>query len=287
MRLRTAVVRLLAVAGLLAATTAHAAGATAAPTPQDTPSPLAGGSGPYPASYVTDPGLPNHTVYRPDSLPSDDKLPIVAWGNGACAADGTAFENALTEWASHGFLVIANGEPGGSGTTNAEMLTEAVDWAIEENSRDDSPYHDRLDTEHIAVMGMSCGGLETYQVADDPRLTTTVIWNSGLIDENDKALLANLHAPIAYFIGGPSDIAYPNAMDDWQRLPEGLPAFMGNLDVGHGGTYHEENGGEFGRVGSHWLKWQLKGDEESKAEFVGDDCGLCDTDWDIQRKNLS
>nr|WP_218008191.1 hypothetical protein [Herbidospora sakaeratensis] len=29
-------------------------------------------------------------------------------------------------------------------------------------------------------------------------------------------------------------------MDDWGRLPSGLPAFMGNLKVGHGG--------EFGRV---------------------------------------
>ena len=27
--------------------------------------------------------------------------------------------------------------------------------------------------------------------------------------------LARLHAPIGYFIGGPSDIAYPNAIDDW------------------------------------------------------------------------
>ena len=286
MRRGRVLARLLAVGGLLAALTVPAAGASAAPTPERAPSPLAGGSGPYPASYETVSGLPEHTVYRPDTLPSDVKLPIVAWGNGACAADGTAFETVLTEWASHGFLVIANGWPGGSGTTNAAMLTEAVDWAIAENSRADSPYYGHIDTEKIAVMGMSCGGLETYQVADDPRLTTTVIWNSGLIDEGDKGLLDRLHAPIAYFIGGPSDIAYPNAMDDWQRLPEGLPAFMGNLDVGHGGTYDQPNGGEFGRVGTHWLKWQLKGDEESKAEFVGEDCGLCHSDWDIQRKNL-
>ncbi|GGW35090.1 hypothetical protein [Streptomyces griseoloalbus] len=33
--------------------------------------------------------------------------------------------------------------------------------------------------------------------------------------------------------------------------------------------------------------WQLKGDTTAKAEFVGPNCGLCATDWDVLRKNLS
>ena len=31
----------------------------------------AGGSGPYPADYETAAGLPNHTIYRPQTLPSE------------------------------------------------------------------------------------------------------------------------------------------------------------------------------------------------------------------------
>jgi hypothetical protein len=247
----------------------------------------AAGSGPYSAGYETTLRLANHTIYRPNTLPANVRLPIVAWGNGACRADGTWFENILTEWASHGFLVIANGRPGGSGSTDSDMLIDSIDWAIAENSRIGSKYRGRIDTTKIAVMGQSCGGIETYEVADDPRITTTVLWNSGLLRDSQNYLLTRLHAPIAYFIGGPSDIAYPNAMDDWGRLPAGLPAFMGNLDVGHFGTYDQPNGGEFGRVGGHWLKWQLKGDQTSKAQFVGPDCGLCATDWDVQRKNLT
>ncbi len=27
-----------------------------------------------------------------------------------------------------------------------------------------------------------------------------------------------------------------------------------------------------------WWKWQLKGDDEAKKMFVGDDCGLCNKD---------
>jgi hypothetical protein len=135
-------------------------------------------------------------------------------------------------------------------------------------------------------MGQSCGGLEAYEVSDDPRVDTTGIWNSGIMNALDKAQLARLHAPIGYFIGGPSDIAYENAMDDWNRLPAGLPAFMGNLDVGHRGTFAEPNGGEFGRVGTAWLKWQLKGDTPARRLFVGTDCGLCGTAWEVRRKNL-
>lgn len=278
MRLRSAVTGVLVLFSVLTAGPVSAAA--------DSPPSVLGGSGPYSAGYETTLRLSNHTIYRPNTLPANVKLPIVAWGNGACRADGTWFENILTEWASHGFLVIANGRPGGSGSTDSDMLIDSIDWAIAENSRVGSKYRGKIDTTKVAVMGQSCGGIETYEVADDPRITTTVLWNSGLLRDSQNNLLTRLHAPIAYFIGGPSDIAYPNAMDDWGRLPAGLPAFMGNLDVGHFGTYDQPNGGEFGRVGGHWLKWQLKGDLTSKAQFVGSNCGLCATDWDVQQKNL-
>lgn len=245
-----------------------------------------GGTGPYDAEYVTTLRLRDHTVYRPVDLPEDERLPIVAWGNGACRADGTWFENILTEFASHGFLVIANGRPGGFGSTDPEMLTEAVDWAIEENDRLFSEYRGHIDTDSVAIMGQSCGGLETYEVADDPRVDTTVLWNSGLLTDRDNDLLEDLHAPVAYFTGGPGDIAYENALDDYARLPQGLPAFIGHLDVGHYGTFAEPDGGEYGRVGVAWLEWQLKGDQRARQEFVGDDCGLCSTEWDTDSKNL-
>lgn len=284
MRLRSAILTVLALAGVLTATTTGPVGAAAAPR---TPPSVLGGSGPCPAGYETTLRLTNHTIYRPDTLPAGVKLPIVAWGNGACRADGTWFRNILTGWASHGFLVIANGRPGGSGSTDSEMLTDSTDWAVAENSRRTGKYYGRIDTTKIAVMGQSCGGIETYEVAADPRPTTTVLWNSGMLGDSQNHLLQRLRVPIAYFIGGPTDIAYENAMDHRGRLPAGLPAFIGNLDVGHFGTFDQPDGGEFGRVGGHWLKWQLKGDQASKAQFVGPNCGLCATEWDVLRTNLT
>ncbi|MEU4222027.1 cellulose binding domain-containing protein [Actinoplanes sp. NPDC026623] len=245
-----------------------------------------GGSGPYPADYETSSSLPNHTVYRPQSLPSE-RMPIFVWGNGGCAANGTGQINFLREISSHGFLVIANGAPNGSGSTSSQMLTQSIDWAFAENSRSGSKYYGRLDTGHVAVGGWSCGGLEAYAVSNDSRITTTLIFSSGLLNDADDYQLKRLTKPIAYFIGGTGDIAYPNAIDDWGKLPAGLPAFMGNLNVGHGGTYDQTNGGEFGRVAVLYLKWRLKGDTTAGANFVGPDCGLCHTQWQIQQKNLT
>ncbi|MFI5924708.1 cellulose binding domain-containing protein [Micromonospora sp. NPDC051543] len=245
-----------------------------------------GGSGPYPADYETSASLANHTIFRPQTLPSE-RLPIFVWGNGGCSANGLSQGNFLREIASHGFLAIANGAPNGSGSTNSQMLTQSIDWAIAENSRQGSKYFNKIDTTKVAVAGFSCGGLEAYAVSNDPRVTTTGIFSSGLLNDADDYQLRRLTKPIAYIIGGPSDIAYPNAIDDWGKLPSTLPAFMGNLNVGHGGTYDQTNGGEFGRVAVLYLKWRLKGDTTAGANFVGPNCGLCGTQWTVQQKNLT
>ncbi|WP_174533122.1 cellulose binding domain-containing protein [Micromonospora chalcea] len=279
MRRRSRIYAGLAAAVLSAASVMVTLGATPAGA-------AIGGSGPYPADYETSSTLANHTIFRPQTLPSE-RLPILVWGNGACSANGLSQGNFLREIASHGFLAIANGAPNGSGSTNAQMLTQSIDWAVAENSRSGSKYFNRLDTTKIAVAGFSCGGLEAYAVSNDPRVTTTGIFSSGLLNDADDYQLRRLTKPIAYFVGGPSDIAYPNAMDDWGKLPSGLPAFMGNLNVGHGGTYDQPNGGEFGRVAVLYLKWRLKGDLSAGANFVGPDCGLCRTQWTVQQKNLT
>jgi len=67
------------------------------------------GSGPYPAIMEAAPGLPTHTLYRPANLGSAGKLPVVAWGNGACLNVGNGFRWFLSDIASYGYLVIAVG----------------------------------------------------------------------------------------------------------------------------------------------------------------------------------
>src|SRR5215469_9717730 len=70
------------------------------------------GTGPYSAILETDPSLPTHTVYRPEDVSKvNGKMPIIAWGNGACVNNGLAHRNFLMEIASYGFLAIAIGPP--------------------------------------------------------------------------------------------------------------------------------------------------------------------------------
>ena len=45
--------------------------------------------------------------------------------------------------------------------------------------------------------------------------------------------------------------------------------------------------GDFAIAVTAWLQWQLRGDANAKAMFVGPDCGLCrDSKWTVVTKNL-
>jgi hypothetical protein len=69
------------------------------------------GTGKYPAVKETVDSLPNHVIYRPADLTKlgKEKLGVLAWGNGGCAADGAGGRFHLAEIASHGYLAIASG----------------------------------------------------------------------------------------------------------------------------------------------------------------------------------
>src|SRR5687768_12229462 len=69
-----------------------------------------GGTGKYKAIMASDKSLPTHTIFRPADLGAFGeklKLPIIVWGNGACANSPWEHVNFLSEVASHGFLVVA------------------------------------------------------------------------------------------------------------------------------------------------------------------------------------
>jgi hypothetical protein len=186
--------------------------------------------------------------------------------------------------------------PAAPPATTASQLTEAIDWAMKENARKDSPYYGRIDANQIAAAGFSCGGIQAMGIADDPRLDTIVMQNTGLIVNGpttmggmnmEKSQLQKAHTPIFYVIGGPSDIAYVNGMDDFQKINH-VPVAVANLgNVGHGGTYAEENGGRAAQAVVKWLNWTLRGDAEAGKWFVGKSCTLCtDSEWKYESKNL-
>lgn len=262
-----------------------------------------GGTGPYKAVMLSESSLATHTVFRPKDLSgfsAKNKLPIIAWGNGACANSPWEHVNFLSEVASHGFLVIAIGpmpQEGerGRGTSKSSQLTDAINWAIAQSKDKSSPYFNKIDTTKIAVSGMSCGGLQTLETAPDPRVTTAVICNSGILPTPSSGMagmpgltkdqLIKLHTPTLYILGGEKDIAYNNGMDDFKRINH-VPVFVANMDVGHGGTYGQPHGGEFAKVATAWYQWQLKADTEAGKQFTGSTPGLSkNPNWKFEKKN--
>ena len=285
------------------------------------------GTGRYPAMKEEVPSLPHHVIYRPAQLNAlgSRKLGVYIFGNGACSNDGASSRLHLLEVASHGYLAIAPGRirsgPGATAPltpapaskprptdgspvtmaarpTSQQELLAALDWALAQNRDPKSPYYRKIDPAAIAMSGYSCGAFQALLVASDPRIKTVIVMNSGIyipgsevvidgMEDLTKDLLAKLRTPTFYLLGGETDIAYPNGIDDFKRI-SGVPAFMGNvLKAGHAGTYWEPNGGKAATAVVDWLDWQLRGDKRASRQFLGKDCGLCtDAAWAVEKKNM-
>jgi len=294
-------------------------------------------TGPSPIVVEHDQRLATHTIYRPATL-GPSKHSVLVWGEGGCAKNGLTFPEFLSEIASYGFVVVADGPPvqpaargqaggaapagppgqgrgpapeanaprGGQGrgaapaggargpapggiNADGTPLTAAIDWLAREAADPSSRFYQKVDTTRVAAMGMSCGGLMSYNVSADPRVATVGIWNSGLIQPDEK-IFAGLHSSVIIVTGGESDIAYANGKRDFETLPARVPVFYGvHPSVGHGGTYNEDNGGAFGVAAVAWLKWQLMNDTSAKGKgyFVGAPCGMCsDAKWKTDSRSL-
>jgi hypothetical protein len=267
-------------------------------------------SGTYEVLVEQDGSLPTHTVYRPKRWGAS-KHPVLVWGNGACSKSGLLFAEFITEIASHGIFVIADGPPiageyhgrerrdpqappparpsPGSLKPDGTALIAALDWIEARNSEAGSRYFGKIDMTKVAAMGMSCGGLMAYGASKDKRITSVGIWNSGLLEPNPP-IFAALHSPVIIITGGPEDIAQPNGQRDFETLPKTIPVFHAiRPDVGHGGTYSDDNGGAFGKVAVAWLRWQLLNDTSAQAKglFAGEKCGLCaDSQWQVRRRSI-
>jgi len=253
-------------------------------------------NGPHRVTVETnsDPGINEGTIYRPADLGPGKKYPIFVWGNGACSRDGTGNSGALAQLASHGYLVISDGTPGGSGSRAMEMsdvLLKYVDWAIAQNRKPCSPYYQSLDTSKIASNGFSCGGMLAMGTAHDPRITTWGLASSGSFNEN-RQLWDAVHTPVLILEGHKDGTgAYNNGLRDYNGIaPLGHPImFFSHKNYEHGGDLWSAFGGEFTKIMLAWLNWWLKDDIGStgKEYLVGSGCKYCtDSNWEVKSANI-
>lgn len=231
-----------------------------------------GGSGPFKAEAVSDPTLDNFVVYRPvdykAAVKAEGPLPLLVFANGGCNDTSLPHERMLNDIASHGYLVVALGQMQDSindrelGKSPNTDMPRAIDWAEKQNADPSSFYYKGIDLDYVGLGGQSCGGAQVLANCSDPRVKTCIMFNSGMGDitmaDASSASLASLHCPILYIIGGEGDIAYGNAVLDYDRIHNVPVAFANHLRIGHGGTFHEPYGGSFSRMARAWLGWQFK-----------------------------
>ena len=272
-----------------------------------------GGTGPYKAVMTVEEALPGFAVYRPADMQAavaaeGRPLPIVLFGNGGCAVSSRGSYSFLEEIASHGYVVAAierEQSTGGGSMFDPEVvarqkadgmsLIEVLDYLEQENARPGSDFYGMVDPACVSPAGYSCGGLQALAlgVGGDERFKCLTILSSGITNPGDglagfllKEDLAKIKVPVAYFIGGESDIAYLNGLDDYRRITH-VPVVFANYDAGHGETFGKPHGGTFAQMAIAWLDYQLKGKEANDRIFRYCEPGDAFGGWRIESKNFN
>lgn len=258
-----------------------------------------GGSGNFKAEAVSEKSLPGFVVYKPqnmvEAVEHEGPLPLLVFANGGCNDTSLPHEKMLNDLASYGYVVIALGEMQDriddrqlQKSPNEDMI-RAIDWAERQTADKNSEYYRGIDMEYVALGGQSCGGAQVLANCGDKRVKTCILFNSGIgnmeMSGATKQSLKNLHGPILYIIGGEGDVAYQNAIVDYENIKDVPVAFANQLRVGHGGTFHEPFGGSFSRMARMWLSWQFKDQRQNIDVFLRNNLrGF--PDWTMKAKNF-
>lgn len=171
------------------------------------------------------------------------------------------------------------------GHSEPSQLTDAINWAQRQTVKPGSEYYHMIDADKVALMGSSCGGLQAISISFDTRIKTVIMKNSGTFpgdnqmsrDFISKDELKEVKVPVMYVVGNETDIAYPNAADDFERINHIPVAFCSYNKVGHNGSDRDPHGGEMATVIVNWLDYYIKGIESGKATF---------TDVNYQKQNF-
>ncbi len=236
-------------------------------------------SGPFATTVDRNVG-PNggYTVFRPSTLGQNGFLhaPIV-FGPGIGQAV-TVHTTMLTNFASHGFVVVGtpvlNGGPGDAG--NRTTMLNGLNWIIQQNSTS-SIYQGKLDVTHAISMGFSVGGTSAVEIGGEPAVATVV-------SIHGHKASANLHGPMLQTTGTADTVGMPLQQQTFDLSQ--VQTFLATL-TGAAHTYIESNGGGEERPAIlAWMRYWIYNDTGARHYFYGNDCVLCVAPWqNPQRKN--
>lgn len=230
------------------------------------------GNGPYRSveqDLSSGPGNASGLWY-PDG---DGPFPVFLWGCGG-GSQPSAYVDHFQQLATWGFVIIAQVSTG-SGTE----LTNALDWITQQNSNSRSPLYRKLDLSKVAAGGHSMGSITTFNIADDPRLSTTIHVAGGHGGNGGSGGCStggcggaptfggsgpeNLRNPTAYICGANDQLgATDNAELDYADTT--VPVYFTKMR----GVDHIMAAREGLPAITAWLLWHLKGETQRKADFL-------------------
>lgn len=222
------------------------------------------------------------TLFFPQGLKSGERLPLLTWGNGTLCSP-TLYDELMNFIVSYGYVVVASNTSNAG--TGAEML-KAVEWALAENDKADSPIHGMVDADKIGAFGHSQGGEGAVNAGSDPRIRAIAPLSAGPMGSGE----AKIQCPAFYTLTA-SDVVTPESYRASYDATKTASAY----GVTKGGDHMEytdkangiglpgltSNDAQMTRSAiTAWFEFQLKGKKELQPLFVGKDCGFCmDANW--------
>ena len=238
-----------------------------------------GGSGTHKAMMALYGEIPGCVVCRPFNLTAaaaKTSLPVVLFQTDG--EDASRYERFITEIASYGYVVIADGayrysddkvkllQRAGQGA-----LTDAWDSMKVLSETEGSIFHGKVKMSGTALVGRTFpAGLP-----DGAEIRTAVCLGTSV---------PSTGVPVLYVTGGEEDPASAAAFADLERGAEVFKA-CASFPAGPSGTYEEAYGGAYSMIVLQWLEWQLKGKSWSRKIFTGEECICMYSGWEIRYKN--
>jgi pimeloyl-ACP methyl ester carboxylesterase len=246
-------------------------------------------AGPYATTTATATDAAGNTfrLYRPsDYAALGFDSPIVTWGNGTDATP-EMYSRLLTQFASHGFTVIASTL---TNTGSGNEIAAGARYLVAQNGVAGSVFQNNLDVTHIAAVGHSQGaGGATRAATNNPSLITTLMTFSL---PNTTWVAANPNCPTAAdCMYNPALLTQPTFLTSTRGLSDSIiaspatqTAFHNSIPghaakgiiqnsegraADHSAIQDRNNPGGLLGYATAWLKYQLRGDTVAAGAFTG------------------
>ncbi len=220
-------------------------------------------------------------VYYPEKLEDKEKFPVVIISNGS-GTKVTRIAESVKHLCSWGFVVIGTDEQSDWAGTSADDCLELLIELNENQSIDEwdsQPLYQKLDLDHIGILGHSQGGVGCINAATTTEkgfMIQTIVAESPTNMELAEKLSwhydpSKVNVPVLLLAGtGKAETEIVVNGEQLKEIYDTLPDTIEKVMTRRIGADHDHTNQDMDGYVTAWLMWKLQGDEEASAAFIGD-----------------